>query len=116
VRAEPAVLSWCEWRQDWRFKASGEKGAGLLRDIMKALAMLTQIGISMMVPILLCVWIGKYLDGVFDSGVLFLVIFVFLGVGSSFRTLYMMTVYKYKKKVDEEQAQIDRYKGRSSEK
>ncbi len=83
---------------------------------MKAISMLTQVGISMFVPIFLCILIGKYLDKVCETGILFLIIFIILGVGAAFRTLYMMTVYKYKKKAEEEQAEIERFKGRSSEK
>ena len=76
------------------------------RDIMKALSMLTQVGISMLVPIFLCIWVGKSLDKAFDTGILFLIIFIILGVGSSFRTLYMMTAHKYKKAAEEEQKMI----------
>ena len=74
--------------------------------------MLSQVGISMLVPIFLCTWIGKALDKAFDTGVLFLIIFIILGVGSAFRTLYMMTVYKYKKAAEEEQKQRDIFNGR----
>lgn len=85
------------------------------KDIMKALAMLTQVGISMIVPIFLCIWVGKALDKAFDTGVLFLLVFIVLGVGAAFRTLYMMTVFKYKKKAEEEQKRLDMFKGRSSD-
>ncbi len=84
-----------------------------MKDIMKALSMLTQVGISMLVPILLCIWIGKYLDRTFDTGVTFLIIFIFLGVGSAFKTLYSMTVEKYKKEALKEQAEFDRLSGKN---
>lgn len=45
---------------------------------MKALSMLTQVGISMLVPIFLCLWAGKSLDKAFDTGILFLIIFIIL--------------------------------------
>lgn len=82
------------------------------RDIMKALSMLTQVGISMLVPIFLCLWAGKSLDKAFDTGILFLIIFIILGVGSSFRTLYMLTAHKYKKAAEEERKRRDMFKGR----
>lgn len=69
-----------------------------MKDIMKALSMLTQVGIAMFVPIFGCILIGKSLDKLFDTGVLCLVIFTVLGVGAAFRTLYMMTVNKFKNK------------------
>ena len=61
-----------------------------MKDIAKALSMLTQVGISMFVPIFLCVLIGNYLDKITNLSPLFLIIFVILGVGAAFRTLYMM--------------------------
>ncbi len=79
---------------------------------MKALSMITQVGISMFVPIFICMWIGKSLDKWLDTGVLFLIIFIILGVGSAFRTLYMLTIDKYKKEADKEQKRRDYLKGR----
>ena len=78
---------------------------------MKALSMLTQVGISMLVPIFLCLWIGKSLDKAFDTGILFLIVFIILGVGASFRTLYMMTAHKYKKIAEKEEKRRDYLKG-----
>ena len=86
-----------------------------MRDVMKALSMLTQVGISMIVPIFLCLWIGKSLDKACDTGILFLIIFLILGVLSAFRTLYMMTVHKYKNLAEKEQREFDRYKGKLDE-
>ena len=82
-----------------------------MKDIMKALSMLTQVGISMLVPIFICFWIGKSLDKAFDTGILFLIVFIILGVGASFRTLYMMTVNKYKKIAEDEEKRRDYLKG-----
>ena len=68
------------------------------KDILRALGMISQIGISMLVPILGCILIGAYLDKHFDTDVVFLIIFTILGVGAAFRTLYMMTAYQYRDK------------------
>ena len=62
-----------------------------VKAIAKVLGLITQIGISMIVPIFLCVLVGAWLDRLFSSSPLFLIIFVILGVGASFRTLYMIT-------------------------
>jgi len=79
------------------------KGANIMgKDIMKALSMLSQIGISMFVPIFICILIGNFLDKILNTDIIFLVIFTILGVGAAFRTLYMITVYKEKKKAEEE--------------
>jgi len=72
------------------------------KDIMKALSMLSQIGISMFVPIFICILIGNFLDKILNTDVIFLVIFTILGVGAAFRTLYMITVYREKKKEEKE--------------
>lgn len=68
------------------------------REIFNALSMITQIGISMLVPIVGCMLLGIFLDRKFETKVVFLIIFTILGVGASFRTFYMMTVYNYRKK------------------
>ena len=62
-----------------------------MKDIGKAIGMIAQIGISMFVPIFMCVLVGVQIDKWADTSPLFLGIFIFLGVGASFRTLYMMT-------------------------
>lgn len=61
-----------------------------MKDIAKALALLTQIGISMFVPIFMCVIIGAFLDKITNLSPLFLIIFVILGIGAAFRTIYIM--------------------------
>lgn len=60
------------------------------RRIIKSLTMITQIGISMMVPIFLCTAFGSWLDRVLGTQICFL-IFVFLGIGAAFRNVYILT-------------------------
>ena len=55
---------------------------------ISALALVEQVGLSMVIPILLCVFIGNFLDKVTGKAPLFLVIFILLGVGSAFRNLF----------------------------
>lgn len=73
------------------------------REFGKAVGMISQIGISMVVPILLCVWLGSYLDKTLETKPIFLIIFVILGVLAAFRTLYMLTIYKFKKEDEKKQ-------------
>ena len=61
------------------------------KEILKALGLLTQIGISMLVPILISVFIGSLIDKFFGCSPVFLIIFIIMGVIASFRTLYMIT-------------------------
>ena len=74
------------------------------RKIFKAIAMLSQIGISMMTPIFLCIFIGYQIDKRFGTSVWFL-IFMVLGFITSFRNVYYLTKSFYatdKLKEDEE--------------
>lgn len=61
------------------------------RDILKSLAMINQIAIAMMVPIIGCVFLGIFLDRWLHTSPLFIIIMVFLGMGAAFRNLYKMT-------------------------
>lgn len=56
-----------------------------------AIALISQLGISMCVPIFLCVMVGIFLDNKTGLSPLFLMIFIILGVGSAFRNLFYMT-------------------------
>ena len=61
------------------------------REIMKSIALINQIAITMMVPIIGCVFLGIFLDRWLHTSPLFIIIMVFLGMGAAFRNLYMMT-------------------------
>lgn len=61
------------------------------KEIMKALGLITQLGLAMLMPILLCVLLGAFLDNLFSSSPVCLIIFVIMGVMASFRSLYMIT-------------------------
>lgn len=60
--------------------------------ILKALALLSQVGISMIVPIIFGVWLGSRLDQRFGTNNIFLIIFTILGVLTSFRSAYRLLV------------------------
>lgn len=71
------------------------------REIIKNFSLISQLGISMVVPILMCLFLGIWLDKTFGTEPLFLIIFIILGVLSSFRNMYvltMSTIEKDKKK------------------
>ncbi len=64
---------------------------GLNKDklnIMQGLAMITQIGISMIVPIILSIIIGRFLDNLIGTNNIFLFIFIIIGVGAAFLNLF----------------------------
>lgn len=59
--------------------------------VLTNLTLVSQIGISMVLPILGGVWAGHWLDERFGTKILFLIVFVFLGIGASFYSLYELT-------------------------
>lgn len=61
-------------------------------EIMKALSLISQIGLLMAIPIIGCILFGAFLDRVFGSNVVFLIIFTILGVLAAFRNLFMITI------------------------
>lgn len=80
--------------------------------IVRSLMMVSQIGISMLVPIFLCLFFGIKLNDWFSS-VYFVPIFLFLGIGVAFRNVYYLTKSFYakdKKREDEELAYIQNLK------
>ena len=80
--------------------------------IVRSFMMVSQIGISMLVPIFLCVFFGIQLNEWLDA-VLFVPVFLFLGIAAAFRNVYYLTKNFYakdKKKEDEELAYIENLK------
>ncbi|MCR5792683.1 MAG: AtpZ/AtpI family protein [Lachnospiraceae bacterium] len=76
--------------------------------------MITQIGISMLVPVFLCAFLGLWLNKIFSVDYLF-IIFVILGVLAAFRSVYQLTRQFYQKDLDreiEEQRYFDELKKR----
>ena len=65
---------------------SGKKN----HDVFKALSLLTQLGIGMLVPIFLCLFIGRWLDRLLGTGFL-VIIFLILGILAAYRNLYVYT-------------------------
>ena len=72
----------------------------------KALSKLTQVGVTMIVTIGMCFFIGKWLDKKLGTDIIFLAILTFLGVGAAFRNLYMMVMLEYKKEEEKEKNKI----------
>lgn len=80
--------------------------------IVRCFMMVSQISISMMVPIFLCLFFGIKLNEWMDTE--FCVpVFLFLGIGAAFRNVYYLTKSFYakdKKREDEELAYIENLK------
>ena len=72
----------------------------LMKEIGKALSLITQLGISMLVPILICLGIGIFIDDRFGTSPWWMIIFIILGVGAGFRSVYMLTLDYHKDRDD----------------
>lgn len=58
--------------------------------IARALAMVSQIGITMLVCVFAGVWIGNWLDEKLGTSGIFLIIFIIIGVISGFLNIYKL--------------------------
>lgn len=80
--------------------------------VVKGILMVSQIGISMLVPIFLCVFVGKKMDDWLGTNYITLIGIV-LGIMAAFRNIYIMTKSFYAKdkaREDEELSRLDEMK------
>lgn len=80
--------------------------------IVQSFMMISQVSISMLVPVFLCLFAGIWLNNQFST-VYFVPVFLFLGIGAAFRNVYYLTKSFYakdKKKEDNELAYIENLK------
>lgn len=66
------------------------------KNIFKSLALISQIGISMLVPIFLCTFVGTKLDAWLLTNY-FTIVFLFLGICAAFRNVFHLTKSFYTK-------------------
>lgn len=66
--------------------------------ILENLVLISQIGISMLVPILGGALLGIFIDKKLDTGIIFFAIFIILGIISAFMTLFKITAGSNKRK------------------
>ena len=71
------------------------------KKVLRSFVMITQIGISMMVPVFLCGVIGRYLSRMTQKEWVFLV-FMLIGMGSAFRNFFIVTKSFYAKDMQKE--------------
>ena len=58
------------------------------RLILKALSLITQLGLIMACCIVIGLFAGKFLDGLLGTSPLFMIIFIFIGSGSAIKVMY----------------------------
>ena len=54
------------------------------------MAYASSIGIAMVLAIFGCLFLGSYLDRKFDSGNIFTIVFLFIGIAAGFRNIYVL--------------------------
>lgn len=59
-------------------------------NILENLALISYIGISMIVPIIGGVYVGRWLDIRFNTQPIFLFVFIIIGVGTAFCSLFKL--------------------------
>ncbi len=62
------------------------------REVIRMLGLITQVGLSMITPVLLCVFFGVKLDQWFDTHAWFIPMLL-LGIAAGIRNVYML-IYK----------------------
>lgn len=63
---------------------------------LKYLSLVTQIGFTMSVPIVLSLIFGNWLDEKIGTSPLFLILFMLIGVYTGFRNSYQLIMKQYK--------------------
>ena len=63
-------------------------------DYLKNLALISQLGFMMVIPIFLCLFFGIWLDGKFGTNGVFVIIFLIIGVMAAFRNLFVIVLSK----------------------
>jgi Uncharacterized protein conserved in bacteria len=76
-----------------KIENAGEK---LVNDFLKGISLITQIGINLFITIFLGLMAGKFLDNLFNTKPIFLIIFILLGIAAAFRNLFIMTKKYFK--------------------
>lgn len=67
------------------------------RTWMRGVTMITQLGIVMITPILICTFIGILVDNMTKKEPLFTIIFILIGVAAAFRNMFYHTSKQTKK-------------------
>jgi len=66
--------------------------------ILQNLSLLSYIGLMMVVPIVGAVYLGNFLDKKLETGNIFLMIFILLGIAAGFLNVYKILMKDIKKK------------------
>lgn len=65
--------------------------------MFKGLALITHIGLQMIIPIFGAVFLGHYIDERLQTGNIFLIVFIILGVMVGFLNVYKLVMHDIKR-------------------
>lgn len=74
--------------------------------IIKALVMVTQIACTMLAPLLVCGWVGVWLNEKFHTSIAFLIM-MFLGILTGFRNFFCLMRQFYEKDLKQENKELE---------
>jgi F0F1-type ATP synthase assembly protein I len=77
--------------------------SGNNRQLFKSLAMVSSMGISVVLAIAIGVWFGLTLDRWFGTKPWFFYIFLFIGIAAGFKNVYVIAGRAIKKSDDDDQ-------------
>lgn len=67
------------------------------KNFVNGITMISQLGITMITPILICTFIGVHIDEWSHKSPLFTIIFILLGTAAAFRNLFYHTTKQARK-------------------
>lgn len=67
-------------------------------EVSQMLALISQVGLMMVIPIFGCMFIGKFIDSKLNTNPIFMLIFLVLGIGGAFMGVYKTLVVFTKRK------------------
>lgn len=85
------------------------------KNVLRALIMITQIGIGMLTPILLCAYGGYYLDQWLSTSYWFIILLM-IGILAAFRNVYYLTKQFYTKDLKREEEELQYFESLKKEK
>jgi ATP synthase protein I len=67
-------------------------------DVVSLLSLVSQLGLMMVIPIIGCTLLGRYIDNKLNTTPIFLIILLMLGIGGAFKGVYKTVIVYTKKK------------------
>lgn len=84
------------------------------KNVVRSFVMITQVGLSMLTPIFLCVFLGIYIDKKMHTSYWFLALLI-IGILAAFRNVYVLTKRFYEKDLEKEKKEQEYFKKMQSE-